>query len=589
MATSTLRERPGRDRVRSRILFPFTLVILFVILAFLTSAYLYEDREHEKNLAQNVIAVERLFHRVLKNDTDKMQVALALFARDEGVKNAFLAKDRNALLALAKPLFADLQKEDGITHFYFTDLERVNFLRVHQPNRYGDVIDRVTMLRAAKTLLPSSGIEPGPLGTFTLRVVFPWYDKGRLIGFLELGEDIDRIINEVHAILGTGLLVLVKEQYLNYERWKTGRKMLGHQADWGRFGSGEVVGRAMAVIPGALVRVLEQGDFVPDGVLHLVQEGRILYVAFLPFVDVLGQQVGKIIVVRDVTESRADFHNTMVFISVASVLVGGGVFAIFYGILGRVERDFRRQRDIELQLSRVTDQHQKVIQLEKLSAMGLTIGEIAHQLNSPLVGVVNMAQLALRKADEPERVIKLLEKIEKAGEDCHAFVKRMLAFTKTTNFERKPTDMKMLLKETVALFRQSSSSSPVVDIDFPDVAPILDVDPVLIRHALFNLLSNAEQANPSGGRIFVGLHGQKDTLSKIRGWCISIRDEGSGLSKDVQAKLFTPFFTTRSEGTGLGLAVAQHIAIVHEGKITAENGKDGGAVFAFWLPDTNAD
>ncbi len=200
-----------------------------------------------------------------------------------------------------------------------------------------------------------------------------------------------------------------------------------------------------------------------------------------------------------------------------------------------------------------------------------------------------MAQLALRKADDPERIIKLLEKIEKAGEDCHAFVKRMLAFTKTTNFERKPVDMKILLRETVYLFRQSSLSSPVVDIHFPDVGLILDVDPVLIRHALFNLLSNAEQANPPGGKIFISLHRQKDKDDKTCGWCISVQDEGQGLSKDVQAKLFTPFFTTRSEGTGLGLAVAQHIAIVHGGKITAENGKNGGAVFAIWLPDTHTD
>jgi signal transduction histidine kinase len=589
MAASTFHERLGRDRVRARILFPFTFVILFVILAFLISAYLYEDREHEKNLARNVAAVERLFHRVLKSDANKMRMALAMIARNKEVKKAFMTKDRNALLALAMPLFANLQKENSITHFYFTDRERVNFLRVHKPNRYGDVINRVTTLRAAKTLLPSSGIELGPLGTFTLRVVFPWYDKGRLIGFLELGEGIDRIINEVHAILGTGLLVLVKERYLNYERWKTGRKMLGHQADWGRFGSGVVVGRAMGKIPGALVRVLEQGDFIPDGVLHLVQGGRVLYVAFLPFIDILRREVGKIIVVRDVTASQTGFHNAMALILVVTIFVGGGVFVIFYKILGRVERDYRRQRDIELQLSRVNNQHQKVIQLEKLSAMGLAIGEIAHQLNSPLVGVVNMAQLALRKTDEPERITKLLEEIAKAGKDCHAFVKRMLAFIKITSFERRPMDIKILIKETVVLFRQSSSSSPVVDIKFPDVAPILNVDPVLIRHALFNLLSNAEQANRPGGKIFVSLYRQKDKLDKTRGWCISVQDEGQGLSKDVQAKLFTPFFTTRSEGTGLGLPVAQHIAILHEGEITAENSENGGAVFAFWLPDTHTD
>ncbi|NCC93691.1 MAG: histidine kinase, partial [Opitutae bacterium] len=112
--------------------------------------------------------------------------------------------------------------------------------------------------------------------------------------------------------------------------------------------------------------------------------------------------------------------------AVLSLLAGGLVFALFFVILGRVEKDYRRQREMETRFARLSTEHQRIVQIEKLSEVGRTIGEIAHQINNPLVGVVNMAQLAEREADDPVRVRELLGDIRRAGSDCHAFLQRML-------------------------------------------------------------------------------------------------------------------------------------------------------------------
>jgi signal transduction histidine kinase len=265
------------------------------------------------------------------------------------------------------------------------------------------------------------------------------------------------------------------------------------------------------------------------------------------------------------------------------------VFAIFYVILGRVERDYRRQRDIELQLSRINTEHQKVIQVEKLSAMGLMVGEIAHQLNNPLVGVVNMAQLAEREVHDTDRTKELLGEIRKAGKDCHAFVKRILEFTKISLFNRKPTYMNVLGRETLSLFQQSIGKQHKVVCELPENAPVLDVDPVLIRHALFNLLTNAAQASPPDGVITIKLSKSVQAHDQIPGWSFTISDDGPGLGDDIIDKIFTPFFTTHTEGTGLGLPVVQHVAILHEGLITASNTENGGASFVLWMPVTEID
>lgn len=583
---SKTRERQRGDRVRTRILVPFTFVILSVIGAFLVTAYLYEEHEHEENLTESVAAVERLFRQTLDKDSNMLLAALTAIAHDDGIKTAFLDGDRAALLKRAGPLFKNLRRNNLVTHFYFTGPDRVNFLRVHQPDEYGDAIDRITMLWAAEARVIARGIELGPLGTFTLRVVMPWYDGERLIGYLELGEEIDHIATEVHRVFGADLLVLVYERFLDTPRWETGRRMLGHQDDWRRFGSTLVVGRAMQKIPDALAAILERDEQPHEGALRLVEDGRNLFVAFMPLIDIAGRAVGNIVIVRDVTVTQAGFRNSMISIAALSVLAGSLVFAVFFAILGRVERDYRRQREVELQLSRVNTEHQRVVQVEKLSAMGLMIGEIAHQLNNPLVGVVNMVQLAEREIDDPERLKELLVHIGEAGKDCHAFVKRMLEFTKISCFDRKPTDMNVLVQETVSLFQESTGNQSAVKIELPQDAPTLDIDPVLVRHAVFNLLSNAAQANPPDGTITVSLRPEAQRQDRAIGWRIEIRDEGPGLSDGLLDKIFTPFFTTRAEGTGLGLPVVQHVAILHEGWITAGNAEGGGALFALYLPDT---
>lgn len=576
----------SRDRVRARILLPFAFVILFVIGTFLMAAYMFEQREHERTLNERAVSVERLFRRGLENDAATMEAALMVIARDVVLKKVYLSGNRENLLKLAGPLFDELRRNNRVTHFYFTRPNRVNFLRVHKPDEYGDTIDRITTLRAAEAHAPARGIELGPLGTFTLRVVLPWYDGETLIGFLELGEEIDHIIDEVHRTLGADLLVLVNKRFLSLEQWKIGKKLLGHDNDWPRFGKAVVVGRAMEKIPDELILVLKSDNRSYGEALHMTQDGRDLYTTLFPLEDIASRVIGDFIVVRDVTGAQAGYRRGMIWAAAFSVLVGGIVFIIFYVILGTVERDYRRQRDVELQLSRINTEYQKVIQLEKLSAMGLMISEIAHQLNNPLVGVINMAQLAERNADNPEHIRELLSEIGRAGKDCHNFVKRMLEFNKISCFDRKPTDMNRLVEETVALFLQSIGNHRTVLTNLPDDSAILDVDPVLVEHALFNLLTNAVQANPSGGTVTISLYPETRKTDNAPGWCLAVRDEGHGLSDDVKSKIFTPFFTTRSDGTGLGLPIVQHIALIHDGWIAGENATDGGAIFTLWFPES---
>lgn len=260
----------------------------------------------------------------------------------------------------------------------------------------------------------------------------------------------------------------------------------------------------------------------------------------------------------------------------------GGIilFAALYKLFRTV---YRRQREVESQFAKLSADHERVIQIEKLSAMGQMVSEIAHQLNNPLVGVINLAQLAEREADNPQRVKELLGEVHKAGEHCRSFVQRMLRFTKVAHSEPRLIEMKELVRETITFFQQSFGNQYAVTLEAPDRDVIIKVDPVLVRHALFNLIHNAAQADPNGS---VVISISPDEHEGVSGCRIAVSDCGPGIKSELMDKLFTPFFTTKLDGTGLGLAVAQHIAVQHGGSIRAENKPSGGACFSIWLPAT---
>jgi signal transduction histidine kinase len=213
------------------------------------------------------------------------------------------------------------------------------------------------------------------------------------------------------------------------------------------------------------------------------------------------------------------------------------------------------------------------------------VSEIAHQLNNPLVGVINLAELAEREIGNQERVKELLGQVRSAGEHCREYVQRVLQLSQLTRSERQPSDIYRLVRDTVAFFQQSLGGHLSVTMEAPLEPLISDVDENLVRNALFNLIHNASQIDPNG---MVAVSVAREQRDGRPGVSITVSDRGAGFPRELADKLFEPFFTTRSGGTGLGLSIAQHIAILHGGTISAENRPEGGASFTMWIPTTEA-
>jgi len=262
-------------------------------------------------------------------------------------------------------------------------------------------------------------------------------------------------------------------------------------------------------------------------------------------------------------------------------VIGSGGLILYLALYKVFSVVYRRQQVAESELSKLTSEHERVVQIEKMSAMGELVGEIAHQLNNPLVGVINLSQLAQREINDPQRVAELLTEVSKAGTECRDIVQRILRINQISRSILLPTNIKDLVQDTITFCHQSIDLQHAVDFVAPEQPVMLNVDAVLMRQALFNLIHNAILSAPASP-VQVAL--TPTERARVAGIQLSVTDTGPGFSSETAAMLFKPFFTTRSNGTGLGLSVAQHIAMKHGGVVLAENLPEGGARFSIWLP-----
>ncbi len=186
--------------IKRRLLIPLATVFLLLVGGF--SIVLFNIQQDNKNQASLKIREDTIdeLSESLAEQSRALATLEEILLHDADLRDALKRQDRPALLAAYGDVFARLRQEHSITHLYFYDPDRVNLLRVYNPAKHGDLIDRFTTLETERTGKMGSGIELGSMGTFTLRVVRPAFDGKTLIGYLELGKEIEDILVKMDKI-----------------------------------------------------------------------------------------------------------------------------------------------------------------------------------------------------------------------------------------------------------------------------------------------------------------------------------------------------------------------------------------------------
>jgi signal transduction histidine kinase/CheY-like chemotaxis protein len=239
-----------------------------------------------------------------------------------------------------------------------------------------------------------------------------------------------------------------------------------------------------------------------------------------------------------------------------------------------IYRDITSQRQIQ----------SKLLQTEKMAALGQLVSGIAHELNNPLTSIMGYAQLLLGRA-APEAPSGEAKMIFEEAERARRIVKNLLFFARKAEPERMRVDINEIVERTVALrgYELKIENIAIATNLAPGLPPTL-ADPFQLQQVVLNLLVNAEQAILEGrgsGRIEVRT--RKISPTRLG---IEVSDDGPGVPPEIVSRIFDPFFTTKAPGvgTGLGLSIVYGIVEQHGGEVSFENLRTGGARFTLELP-----
>lgn len=334
--------------LKKSLLTPLTLALVILLSGFLFNVYRSNFKEVTYDVEQELDSVDKLFAKLLDAESELISSAIDLIKEDHHIREAWEAKDRQKLLDLCTPLMADMKAKLHITHFYFHDINRYNFLRVYSPQRYGDIINRTTLLNAEKTGAKSSGVELGGLGTLTIRVVHPWIINNELTGYIEMGEEIDHIIEKLHYILGVELYVSIYKEFLERETWEQGMGTLGRPGNWEQFPTSVIINHTTEEIPEEFSEFLIKGKhqyMEMETDLQLSINDKYYRVGVIPVFDNADREVGDIVMLFDVTSRIASLNRTIMQTGFLWFGVGFILFLLFYKFFNKVEAQLDKYRN----------------------------------------------------------------------------------------------------------------------------------------------------------------------------------------------------------------------------------------------------
>ncbi len=340
-------KQPKRQNLKIKILLPMTLGLLIFLGLYVLSTSWYLDREIERDLSRKIAEINRDYRLLLEQRANLMLAELKQMAPKPQLQQAMLEQDRSALLAAAKPDFERLSKLLQFSHCCFYRPDHKVFLRVHNPERYDDSITSYTLQQTAKTQQPSFGIEMGHSGTFTLRTVVPWYQGDTLLGYLELGEEIELLLHDFFQQKELLVTTTINKRFLTKEIWEADADMLSRApANWD-------------MLPDKVITQTSNPELLPEitsALLNLrageqtiklsTEENQYLGM-IQPLIDAAGQQIGEFIILYDATVTLKEYRQIVFAFVALCIFAASGLLFSTSIMIGRLEK---RQHETDQQL-----------------------------------------------------------------------------------------------------------------------------------------------------------------------------------------------------------------------------------------------
>jgi signal transduction histidine kinase len=246
----------------------------------------------------------------------------------------------------------------------------------------------------------------------------------------------------------------------------------------------------------------------------------------------------------------------------------------------------RTQKKTSVQLRDYEERYRELLRIDRSSRLGELTASLAHELNQPLQAILSNAQAALRfltsGKNDPELSREILQNIVQDDKRAADVIRSLRSMVKKGEIKKEPINVNDVVHEVISIIKgESISQNIVIETLLDEAAPSITADRTQIQQVLLNLITNAMDAVGHGA-----FHMKKIVLQTERRDSfvrIAVHDYGPGIPGERIDGVFEPFYTTKTNGLGMGLAVCRSIIKNHGGRIWAENNPEGGATFFFEL------
>jgi len=261
--------------------------------------------------------------------------------------------------------------------------------------------------------------------------------------------------------------------------------------------------------------------------------------------------------------------------------------------LGMLSQKLKRDKDkienlndeLEGYIDELQSMQEKLIQGEKLSALGRLTADVAHEIRNPLTSIGGFARRLNNKLTAGTREKEYAEIVMSEVDRLERILRDVLMFSKESKFEMENQQINDTVRDLVETFRGLCDEQSIkIETDFGESLPDILIDRDHVRQAVNNLISNAIDVMPDGG--YLSIKTFNDEIYYAEYVVVEVKDTGPGLTKDVTEMIFEPFYTTKEigVGTGLGLSICKKIMDEHNGLIFVDSELGVGTTFKMYFP-----
>ena len=256
------------------------------------------------------------------------------------------------------------------------------------------------------------------------------------------------------------------------------------------------------------------------------------------------------------------------------------------GVLETVLAHRRLAQDLRQSYEVLARTQLALVERERLAAIGQLAAVVAHEVRNPLAVIFNCIGALQKPQGKGDDAKPLLAILGEEANRLNQIVSELLDFARPDEVRMLSECLEDIVRGAVDAVKGAQATPIEIDLDFARAPRAQMLDARLMRRAVINLVTNAVQASPEGGRIVVRVLDEPN--GNAIGARVEVIDEGPGIPASVRSRMFDPFFTTKSFGTGLGLSIVKHAAEAHHGEVTVHSTDGRGTTFTLLLPASTA-